>query len=111
MHHRRAVVSLVYQKLCVMHRVILLYLRPHNRLSVYVRRVYNRLNASLDLESFSCPKAEHLFDDLVWLETYGTKCIPTLCQGRGRSLWTLVGESEGLNHPKKKKTEKNKKDK
>ena len=39
-------------------------------------------------------------------KSYGTKCIPTLCQGRGRSLWTLVGKSEGLNHPKKKNRKK-----
>ena len=42
--------------------------------------IHNRLNVSLDLESFSCPKAEHLFDDLVWLETYGNRTEPNAYQ-------------------------------
>ena len=31
-------------------------------------------------ESFGCPKAEHLFDDLVWLETYGNRTEPNAYQ-------------------------------
>ena len=30
-----------------------------------------------------------------------TQCIPTLCQGRGGSLWTLVGKPKGVTDPSK----------
>ena len=35
---------------------------------------------SVNLESFGCPKAEHLFDDLVWLETCGNHTEPNAYQ-------------------------------
>ena len=39
---------------------------------------------SVNLESFGCPKAEYLFDDLVWLETSGNDTEPNAYQHRAK---------------------------